>query len=142
MKESELRTEVGEEFYAQYPKGHLSWVETPATAAGFPDVDCCADGLIAQIELKVIKDGGKIEIRPTQYRWMKDRVRAGGNPVMIIGHDDGYYVLPGESVGKPSALTNMSQIKGRQHFSVQSIGAAVSAAMFIAKCGGIVCPNC
>ncbi len=141
MREEDLRAEVGNEFKSQHPKGHISWVETHATAAGFPDIDCCAEGQIAQIELKVVKKGGKIEIRPTQYRWMKDRVKAGGSPVMLIGHDDGYYILPGVSVFEPEALTNVSQIKGRMHFSVDTIGAAVMAAILIAKSGDLVCPN-
>lgn len=141
MTEAELRVEVGDSFTRMKPKGHLSWVESHATSAGFPDVDCCADGQIAQIELKVEKKNGKIEIRPTQYRWMKDRLRAGGSPVLLIGHANGYYVLPAISISKPDALTNVSQIRGRQHFSVQSIDAAINAAFLIAKCGDIVCPN-
>lgn len=141
MKEEDLRAEVGDEFKSQYPKGHISWVETHATAAGFPDIDCCADGRIAQIELKVVKKGGKIEIRPTQYRWMKDRVKAGGLPVLLIGSDDGYFVLPGVAVSKPEALVNVDQIKGRPHFKAHSIGAAVAAAILIAKYGVNACPN-
>lgn len=141
MTEDELRVDFGDGFSASRRGGHLSWVESHATSAGFPDVDCCHLGKIAQIELKVVKAKGKIEIRPTQYRWFKDRHKAGGEPVMLIGFDDGFYVLPATSVSKPDALVNESQINERPHFFVKTIEHAIDAAFLMAEFGSSVCPR-
>jgi len=140
MKESELRDELADSVSRKYPRSHLSWVESHMTSAGFPDADCCIDGHITQIELKVVKKGGGIEIRPTQYRWFKDRIKAGGNPVMIIGDDNCYYVLPAKSVSEPDAIFNIAHLAGRLHFKVSTIDYAVDSAILISKHGEIVCP--
>ena len=141
MTEAELRVLVGNGFTRLHRKGHISWIESHATAAGFPDADMCADGQIAQVELKIVKDKGKIEVRPTQYRWMRERVKAGSHPVLLMGSDTGFYVLHGNNVSKPSALTSVDQIKGRPHFVTSTIDAAINAAFLIAKYGVDVCPN-
>lgn len=78
--------------------GHLSWIESHMTSAGFPDADFCVNGVLVQAELKVKKANGDLEIRPTQYRWFKDRVAAGGRPVMLIGTDHGFWFVHGNSV--------------------------------------------
>lgn len=140
MTEDELRVGVADAFKALFPTGHLSWVESHLTSAGFPDADCCANGTIMQIELKIVKAKGGIAIRPTQYRWFKDRAKAGGNPIMLIGDGGCYYVLPASSVSKPDALQHVDHIEGRPHFMVTTAEQAINAALLIAKFGDNVCP--
>ena len=74
---------------------HQSWVESHVTSPGFPDLDVCSNGRVRQVELKVTKVGGEIVIRPTQYRWFKDRVRAGSNPLMWVAHEKWHIIVPG-----------------------------------------------
>jgi hypothetical protein len=142
MTENELRIEVGDAFKLLFPAGHVSWVESHLTSAGFPDADCCANGTIIQIELKIVKTKpkGGISIRSTQYRWFKDRAKAGGNPVMLIGDGGCYYVLPASSISEPDALQHVDHIEGRPHFMVTTAEQAVNAALLIAKFGENVCP--
>jgi len=140
MKEADLRTEVGSALSKMHPKAHLSWIESPVTSAGFPDLDCCVEGRVVQIELKVVKKGGGIEIRPTQYRWFKDRAKAGGQPVMLIGDDDCYYVLPAVSVSEPDGIFNIVHLAGRPHYRSSTIEYALDAALLISIHGSIVCP--
>ncbi len=139
MTEAELRTKFGDGFVASRKGGHLSWVESHATSAGFPDVDMCHLGKIAQTELKVVKAKGKIEIRPTQYRWLKDRHKAGGKPTMLVGDDCGFYVLPVTSV--IDGLDNVSQIASRPHFFVKTIEQAIDAIFLMTDFGSVVCPR-
>ena len=96
MLENELRGMIQKA--VEKLDGHISWIESHATSAGFPDADICIDGAIIQAELKVEKSNGDIEIRPTQYRWFKDRVDAGGLPVLIVGTDNGFWLVPGHMV--------------------------------------------
>lgn len=130
MTEDDLRAEVQKEIRSL--QGHISWVESHMTSAGFPDSDICVNGTILQMELKVVKDHGKVKIRPTQFRWFKDRIKAGGSPVLLIGDDDGYYVAPGFAIYDPEPLTNIRQLKSRTHYKASDITLAIKIALSIA----------
>ncbi len=109
MTENDLRDVVRNAFNRAFPGCHQSWVESHETSPGFPDLDVCAGGAERKVELKIVKAKGAIEIRPTQYRWFKDRVKAGGRPVMWVEHEDWHYIVDGMSV---SLLDNIKQIIG------------------------------
>lgn len=72
---------------------HLSWIESHATSAGFPDVDYCCYGVCNQLELKA---GPDLEVRATQVAWFKDRIEAGGHPLFLVQWGDVYAVVPGD----------------------------------------------
>lgn len=100
MTEDALRDIVRRAFRSKavFPWPHLSWIESHATASGFPDLELCYKGRSTQVELKIVKDDGKIVIRPSQYRWFKDRVKAQGDACMWVGSDHGHFIVPGHSV--------------------------------------------
>lgn len=131
MIEDDLREEVRK--WGRSNSAHISWVESHATSPGFPDADICLRKVIIQTELKVVKAKGKVEIRPTQYEWFRERLRAGGKPVMLIGDDDKYYVVPARSVVFPSALTNIDQLFDRPHGVAPHITIAMMMAIDFAK---------
>lgn len=65
---------------------HYNRIETHSTALGFPDVEYCWRGVLGHIELKFVKNiSDVINIRPSQIMWFTERVKAGGNPIMITG---------------------------------------------------------
>lgn len=120
MTENDLRKVIHE--VAIRRGGHISWIESHVTSAGFPDADICvpypsktAPSVIVQMELKVVKSGGKIVIRPTQYAWFRDRVRAGGNPVLVVGSDDYFYVAHGVFVNSPSPIKTLADLLAIPH---------------------------
>ncbi len=79
-----------------YPDSHISRIESPITAPGYPDVDFCARGVNVQIEFKYSENGLPPEIRPTQVRWFKKRIKAGGRPFIlakILVEDEWLYFL-------------------------------------------------
>ena len=64
------------------PYGHFCRVESHEVSDGIPDVDFCIKGTESHIELKFgnkhkIKKGF---IRPSQVRWFRNRIKAGGRP--------------------------------------------------------------
>jgi hypothetical protein len=67
--------------------GHFSRIETGATTLGQPDVNFCVDGIEGNLELKFAK-GPKdaLHLRPSQHRWMTDRIKAGSWNVWILAH--------------------------------------------------------
>lgn len=76
-------------------RGHFSRVESGATSAGIPDVDFCIDGVEGHIELKFTYNTIKKNfVRPTQVKWFRDRVKAGGRPwllaLIIVGRTKHY----------------------------------------------------
>lgn len=71
---------------------HLSWIESHATSAGFPDIDYCCYGVCGELELKA---GPDIEVRATQVNWFRDRIAAGGHPLFLAKWGDVYTVVPG-----------------------------------------------
>jgi hypothetical protein len=67
--------------------GHASRIESPATAAGFPDVSFCCNGLECIIELKAGTPDNLPEIRPMQVKWFNHRMKAGGRPIILTKID-------------------------------------------------------
>lgn len=125
MTEEDLRKIVGSEVARR--KGHPSWIESHMTSAGFPDLDACIGGGIIQVELKIEKPSGKVVIRPTQYKWFRDRVAAGGNPVMLIGRLGRFYAVHGSMVNSPCPIKHIDDVLARPHFSSPSIEACFDA---------------
>jgi hypothetical protein len=70
----------------------ISWVESPFTSPGIPDMSYCYAGIEGWIELKAFPN---IYIRPTQVRWFKDRVAAGGFPLLLVQSYAKYHLVPG-----------------------------------------------
>jgi len=58
-------------------KWHAERIETGATACGQPDVNYCLMGKENNIELKHATATNFCRLRPSQYQWMKRRLRAG-----------------------------------------------------------------
>lgn len=72
--------------------GHVCRVETHSTALGQPDLNVCFDGVESNIELKhvaAVRMKKGIVVRPSQYRWFRARIKAGGNPWFIVGFESG-----------------------------------------------------
>lgn len=63
--------------------GHACRVESPLVTPGFPDIDFCIDGHMGQIELKFQDFFTYLHIRPAQYRWHKQRQKAGGRTFFL-----------------------------------------------------------
>lgn len=68
--------------------GHVSQVEAAASAAGIPDLDYCVGGNEGHIELKYGHKNKMPELRPSQVRWFKKRVGAGGSPFFLCLNND------------------------------------------------------
>lgn len=77
--------------------GHVSRVEAAESAAGIPDLDYCVDGIESDIELKYGNALKKPELRPSQVRWFRDRIKAGGKPFFLCldGDTDTVYLVGG-----------------------------------------------
>lgn len=66
------------------PYGHFERIESHETAIGTPDVDYCINGYNNKLELKYTeKDKGCI-LRPSQCAWFKKRVKAKGQPWLLL----------------------------------------------------------
>jgi hypothetical protein len=65
-------------FQAHFNLWHWQRIESGATGSGTPDLNYCAHGFEAWLELKGT-DSWRIEIRPPQHAWIQRRIRAGGN---------------------------------------------------------------
>ena len=63
--------------------GHFSRVESHESSAGIPDVDFCIAGVEGHVELKFGNGSKHPNIRPTQAKWFRDRVRKDGKPWMF-----------------------------------------------------------
>ncbi len=98
LKETALRKRVKQaiksanEDYGE--EVHLSWVESHETALGIPDLNYCYKEVEGWIELKA---GPDIEIRASQVRWMKDRIKAGGYPLFLIEWGSMFLIVPGSA---------------------------------------------
>ncbi|WVR18101.1 DNA helicase [Burkholderia phage Bm1] len=113
MSEAKLREDVKKAFKGT--GAHLSWIESHATAAGFPDLELCHEGISQQIELKFADATGKVKIRQTQYQWFRHRTKAMGVPLLWVMHGGFHYLLPGSAVNKPSPLKTMADVRSRPH---------------------------
>jgi len=90
--------------------GHVSRVEAAASAAGIPDLDYCLTGKESHIELKYGHSQKMPELRPSQVRWFRDRVKAGGRPFILCldGDTDFVYLVRG---------IDACELKGKQPIS-------------------------
>lgn len=70
----------------------MSWIESHATAIGFPDIDYCCYGVEGSLELKA---GPDFEVLASQVTWMRERIGAGGWPLFLIQWGDVYMIVPG-----------------------------------------------
>lgn len=68
--------------YITQEGGHASNVESGRTAAGIPDVDYHLD-VTNNLEIKHITKKRTSHIRPTQVKWFRDRIKAGGEPLLL-----------------------------------------------------------
>ena len=98
LKETALRKRVkravksANEDYGE--EVHISWVESHETVLGIPDLNYCYKEVEGWIELKA---GPDIEVRSSQVRWMKDRIKAGGYPLFLIEWGSMFLVIPGSA---------------------------------------------
>lgn len=72
-----------------WPMGHGCRVESPVVSAGIPDLSVCVDKIESFIELKYHSDKHPAKIRPSQYHWMKKRIKAGGRVCHMCFIPDG-----------------------------------------------------
>jgi len=72
-----------------------SWVESPNTSPGIPDLSYCHKGVEGWLELKA---GPKPEIRVTQERWFEERIEAGGHPLILAQWRQDYMIIPGSRI--------------------------------------------
>lgn len=130
MSENDLRQEVKRAF--QNTGAHLSWIESHATASGFPDLEICHRGISQQIELKYAKEDGDIKIRKSQYLWFRQRVKAGGTPLLWVKTFSGdHFLVPGPLVYEPKPITNVADIVGMPHVCYADAPAVVDAILRI-----------
>ena len=73
---------------------HVSWVESHDTSIGIPDLNYCSGRVEGWLELKA---GPDIEVRASQVRWMKDRIKAGGHPLFLIEWGNMFLIIPGSA---------------------------------------------
>ena len=80
--------------------GHWDRIESHAMSPGIPDLGFCVEGYEGLIETKYAKTlNGKPEIRPTQVRWFRNRVKQHGNCWLSLKVEDyGYFLFHGTVV--------------------------------------------
>ncbi len=73
-------------------EAHVVNMEPGITSPGIPDLNWCMDGIIGDLELKFAcgKRDRAPHIRPSQLVWFRDRIRAGGYPMLA------YYIEESE----------------------------------------------
>lgn len=81
------------------PYGHFERIESPETAIGTPDVNYCIKGYNNHLELKYTEKEKGCILRPSQCGWFKKRVKAKGQPWLLlqmkIRNTRGYALIPG-----------------------------------------------
>ena len=87
--------------------GHYDRIESGDTATGRPDLNICmhGTGIVWDIELKFFGRRG-FKIRPSQHRWMKQRLLAGGNCAILLKVRDHTFLISGYET--PDLKTNSS----------------------------------
>ncbi len=81
------------------PLAQISLIESPQSAAGFPDTCACLDGQMVAIEFKYCESLPKV--RPSQVRWFKDNVKAKGRSWMMVQFaKHGFVLVPGEFIAE------------------------------------------
>ncbi len=66
------------------PYGHFERIESHETAIGTPDVDYCIGGYNNKLELKYSERDKGCILRPSQCAWFKQRVKAQGQPWLLL----------------------------------------------------------
>ena len=64
--------------------GHFERIESHETAIGTPDVNSCIGGYCNHMELKYTENEKKTILRPSQSNWFRNRVKAGGQPWLLL----------------------------------------------------------
>lgn len=75
----------------------VDWVriESGSTGLGIPDLNYAFDGREGWIELKEVKAGFKIGMRPQQVAWIERRVRHGGKVLVMVRKEDEVWLFGG-----------------------------------------------
>lgn len=91
---------------AEYPEAHFSRIENTADP-GIPDVSYQVGPYSGLVELKFTKSFplGDRGLRPTQLSWFRKRLKAGGNPRLIVGTPTRVYLLTGPLVLQANAMS-------------------------------------
>lgn len=66
------------------PYGHFERIESHETAIGTPDVNYCIGGYVNHLELKYTEKDKGCHLRPSQCAWFKKRVKAKGQPWLLL----------------------------------------------------------
>lgn len=94
------------------PYGHFDRIESHETAIGTPDVDYCIKGYSNKLELKHTAKENRCHLRASQCGWFKARVKAGGQPWLLleanIRDTRGYALIAGSDV---PALVHTRDVK-------------------------------
>jgi len=86
--------------------GHACRIESPDVSAGVPDLSWAWSGEEGFFELK---DGDKPELRPSQYRWIKKRLAAGGRASLLWHWDGQVFWIPGFAIDQLKGTTARSR---------------------------------
>lgn len=78
----------------------VDWVriESGLTSLGIPDLNYAFGGREGWLELKVVKAGFKIGIRPHQVAWIERRIRHGGRVFILVRKGDDGWLFHGRMV--------------------------------------------
>ena len=76
----------------QNQHAHAVNMEPGTTNPGIPDINWCMGGIEGNLELKYGISGGLApHVRPTQVVWFRERIRAGGYPMLAYFIEDREY---------------------------------------------------
>ncbi len=97
------------------PEAHLTWVESHLTSQGVPDLNYQHGGVHEWLELKFAgKTDKEVTIRPAQYGWFRERLKAGGRPFLLVEIEGGFFFLVnGVDVVEPTALKLVVDVMNR-----------------------------
>ena len=81
MSEKKFQDLVLELFAAK--NAHAVNMEPATTNPGIPDINWCMEGIEGNLELKFAHENGAVPlIRPLQLVWFRERIKAGGYPML------------------------------------------------------------
>ena len=95
---------------------HAVNMEPAATNAGIPDINWCMEGIEGNLELKFAYDNGAAPIiRPMQLVWFRERIAAGGYPMLAYyieceGYMDNVYIFQGRHIDAMATCKTMEEI--------------------------------
>jgi len=78
VSEALLADELEKGIKSVEPNAHISFIESPVTSAGFPDVDMHVIRGSFKLELKFSDSKKPPKIRPSQIKWFRKRNKAHG----------------------------------------------------------------